>query len=170
MRFLRRKFVWLPLLVVTLYAETYAGIKIVRPSFLTSNDGPGRWYCGVFYPLRYATATRPTWYWRSLSRGRWLTAKVVWNNLGNGRLSFDLPEGPQGAFAGWDLNGAEEGEVADLNFSFELVTWDDFSDHLFPSVDDVKRNKPNQAPEPTPPRVTPAAVAPVAPRSVAARL
>jgi len=32
------------------------------------------------------------------------------------------------------------------------------------------KNPPNQAPEPTPLRVTPAADAPVAPRSVAARL
>ena len=34
----------------------------------------------------------------------------------------------------------------------------------------MKSTEPNQAPEPTPLRVTPAAFAPVAPRSVAARL
>src|SRR5437868_573218 len=100
MRFLRSKHGLFTLILVALYVASYTGFKCVRPSFLTSNAGPGQWYYRAFYPLRYITASRPKWYWRSLSKGHWLTAKIVRNNPGNGYLNFDLPEGPQRAWSG----------------------------------------------------------------------
>jgi len=150
------------LVLAVIYPITYFGTKFAQPWCLNSNDGPGAFYRRVFYPFRYADASRPCWYWRCILRGHWLTAKIIWNNPGDGKVRFELPEGESGAESGWDLNGAREGEVVEMKCSFRLETWDDFTDHFIPGVDDVKR-KPNQLPDPTSPSVTPPAGARGAP-------
>jgi len=99
-------------------------------------------------------------------RGGWITAKIIWNNPGNGYLTFETPGGLYRAVSGWDLRGARQGEVVKLKCGFELATYDDFSDHLLPSIEEVIKT-PNHVPDPTSPSVTPPACAGGAP-SVAA--
>ena len=124
-------------------------MRLGKPWSIDSNDGPGVGYRGIFYPLRFADAARPKWYWQSVMHGGWITATVVWNNPGNGYLTFETPGGLFRAGSGWDLRGAKQGEVVRLKCGFELETWDDFSNHLLPSIEDVIRT-PNQSKDPAP--------------------
>lgn len=144
MRFPRYKWFLTPVSMVGIYVTIYVAIKLGRPSFLTSNDGPGRIYCAAFLPLRFAAASTQEGYWKSRNNGHWQTVKIVWNNPGNGHLEYDDMTGRPGRiFAGSDLSGAMEGEIIDIHMCYELQTWDDFSDHLVAGIDQVKRS--NQA-------------------------
>jgi hypothetical protein len=141
MRFNHSKWFFALALLSGIYVGSFATIKLSRPAFLTTNDGPGRIYCTAFLPLRFAVASTQKEFWKSQAGGHWQTVKVVWNNAGNGYLEFDDLEGRPGRiFSGSDLAGATEGEVIDIHRSYELKTWDDFSDHLIAGIDKVKRS------------------------------
>jgi hypothetical protein len=147
MRFIRSTRFLVSAILAGFYVGSFAAIKLSRPAFMTSNDGPGRLYCAVFLPLRFAVASTQERYWERALAGHWQTVKVVWNNPGNGYLEFDDEDGRPGrVFAGSDLAGAKDGDVIDIHLRYELQTRDDFSDHLVAGVDKVKRS--NKRPEP----------------------
>src|SRR5882762_5577289 len=103
MRCIRSKWFLVTTILFGVYVGSFATIKLWRPAFLTSNDGPGRVYCATFLPLRFAVASTQEGYWRSLASGHWQTVKVIWNNPGNGYLQFDDMDGRPGmVFAGSD--------------------------------------------------------------------
>ncbi len=149
MSFLSHKLLGTFVLLACTYSAAYAGIRLIQPWCINSNDGPGLVYRSVFFPLRFADAARPQWYWLCIRHGGWITGKVIWNNLGNGYLTFETPLGLYRAASGWDLRGAKQGEVVRLRCGFNVETWDDFSNHLVPSIEDVDRT-PNQSTDPTP--------------------
>ncbi|MDR0902121.1 MAG: hypothetical protein LBM92_05060 [Opitutaceae bacterium] len=138
---MRSNWFYIPAIIIVAYFGSFAAIKLQRPGFLASNDGPGPVYCAVYLPLRFAVASVQDGYWKSLRAGHWQTVKIVWNNPGNGYLDFDSMDGrpERAAFAASDPAGANEGEWVNIHLRYELQTWDDFSDHLIASIDRAQK-------------------------------
>ena len=126
----------LALTTIVGYAASYLAIRIAKPEFLNTNDGPVAAFTRLYYPLCYVSAERPAWH--SRVRGGWLEIQIDQINVGNGYLYY-LWEGHE-ARAAWiaDLHDLKQGDVVLAHFRYELVTWDDFSSRLVPYIDMVK--------------------------------
>src|SRR6185503_16652716 len=122
------------------YVASYLAIRVAKPEFLNTNDGPVAAFTRFYYPLCYISADRPEWH--SRVRDGWLEIQIDWINRGNGYLYF-LWDGHE-TRAAWvaDLHDAKEDDVVLAHFRYELVTWDDFSSRLVPCIAMVK--PPNQ--------------------------
>jgi len=118
------------------YVGSYLAIRVAKPEFLNTNDGPGGSFTRFYYPLCYISADKPAWH--SRARDGWLEIQMDWINVGNGYLYFlwDSHEGR----AAWvaDLHDLKEGDLVLAHFRYELVTWDDFGSRLVPCIDMVK--------------------------------
>jgi hypothetical protein len=143
---MKRKVLIISLLALTTivgYAASYLAIRIAKPEFLNTSDGPVPAFTRFYYPLCYLSADRPEWH--SRARDGWLEIQIDWINVGNGYLYY-LWDGHE-ARAAWDadLRDFKEGDVVLAHFRYELQTSDDFSSRLVPYVDRVKLPNKNAA-------------------------
>ena len=122
------------------YIASYVAIRLLRPEYINTNDGPIAAFRRFYYPLRYMDSERPAWY--SKAQDGWLEVKIDWINVGNGHLYF-LWNGREDR-AGYDTDhGFKEGDSVLVHFSYELVTLDDFRSRIVPFIDKIKApNKP----------------------------
>lgn len=118
------------------YVGSYLAIRVAKPEFLTTNDGPGDSFTRFYYPLCYISADKPAWH--SRARDGWLEIQIDWINVGNGYLYFlwDGHEDRAGLAA--DLHDFKEDDLVLAHFRYELETWDDFSSRIVPCIDMVK--------------------------------
>jgi hypothetical protein len=125
-------------LALLLYGGSYAVIRVVKPNWINTPEGPSAAFRLIYYPVRYLEAEKPEWYSAAAAQDFWVEAKVDWINKGNGFLYFTW-EGKECRAAYDRADHFSEGDLALLHFSFELVTWDDFRSRLVPFIDRISQ-------------------------------
>src|SRR5579872_499097 len=66
------------------YIASYVGVRVVKPEFINTNDGPIAAYRKFYYPLRYIESHKPDWYWQA--DHNWLA--VTYEEHRRGELEF----------------------------------------------------------------------------------
>lgn len=125
------------------YIASYAGIRLVRPECINTNDGPIAAFTRFYHPLRYVDSEKPEWY--SKTHDNWLEVRIDGNYLGNNCVSFTWAGGGSTAFYAADMSRFHKGDPVLVHFRYKLVTFDDFKSRYLPIIDHIH---PLRTPQP----------------------
>lgn len=123
-------------LIPLLYLSSYWIIKSTKPECLNTHDGPIPAYQSLYYPLRLLDSKRPN-YCKSLFKPSIIGANVTSVNRETDVLFFIHKEEEFRVGAKYIPDSIEEGDIVILTIEFELETWDDYQNHLIPTITSI---------------------------------
>lgn len=133
---MHKKNLLIAILIPLLYLSSYWIIKSTKPEFLNTNDGPTHAYQSLYYPLRLLDSERPN-YCKSLFKPSIIGANVTSVNRETDVLFF-IYEGEEFRVgAKYIPDSIEAGDTVILTIEFELETWDDYQNHLIPTITSI---------------------------------